>query len=824
MKLSLHEPREKHHEGMVYNVCWNPVNNELVSIADDKQLLSWRMNREAALDDGIHQNVYTPKKVLSLSHHCLATSWCPDQSFLAAAFTDGSLRIISFEKSSSMLKIDKVIENAHHGAVICLAWSLDGTALVTGGEDGVIKQWSRSGNLRSKLFQSSNAIHSVSWSPNNQCIVYASDKFVGIQSVQGKLKKSKKWKAHSGIVLCLDWNPINNVLITGGEDCHYRIWDEFGRLIYCSKVFNYPITALSWSSNGKYFAVGSYNLALLCDAQGWIHHEMNLKHGSVLSVNWTPDSTHLSMGCANGHVLFGQITNRSILYQHYNVTLNEQNQITIQDILSADFHSVYETLEFNESVITFSIQYDYLIVITSKQCYIYQLQSVTTPQIIPLKQGTVVYVILQTPSFFILVNNLNGIHVIGYEGRSICQLKAPSLKPKLLNTHNICATNDTLAVVDVLDQKCVHFFDPFTCRTLADSVKHSTNVTEIALNVSITSSLRQLAFIDNNKDLFITKVHYQSPFKLKTIVDSIAWHPECDILLALSDKQLVIWYYPSMVWCDADLLAYSVAKIDTQNIGSNGKIISVEGTLVTVRKNNGDEEIINFSPLPLAMYDAIRDGKWSKALRLCNLCKDETLWASLTGLAIDNGQIEVALQGLTALEEPDKILFLRSIQSLPLQAQRDAELALYRKNSKGAENILIQNDLTYRAIELNMRLFKWKRALELALDCKTHVDTVIAMRHRYLQKLKKEESIELFLKHSNHEEINWSEIEAKCAQEIDREYQMAGVHRTFNAENDDNYNRLPFMSQKTRKSGRKELEALLGIQSNTDATDDSNDF
>ena len=339
--------------------------------------------------------------------------------------------------------------------------------------------------------------------------------------MQGKNKKTKKWKAHSGIVLCLDWNAINNLLITGGEDCHYRIWDEFGRLIYCSKVFNYPITSLSWAPNGKYFSVGSYNLGLLCDYQGWCYQEMNLNVGSALTMNWTQDSTHLGIGCANGQVIFGQITNRSKLYQNYYVTLNEKNQIIIQNILSQDFQTVYETLDFNESVINFSINYENLIVITTKQCYIYQIQSLTTPQIIPLKQGTVIYVILQTPSFFILVNNLNGINIIGYEGRSICQFKLQSLKPKLLNTHNICATNDTLAVIDVIEPKCIHLFDPFTSRSLSDSIQHSTNIIEIALNVSITSNVRKLAFIDNNKDLFITKVHNQSIFKLKTVKKQI---------------------------------------------------------------------------------------------------------------------------------------------------------------------------------------------------------------------------------------------------------------------------------------------------------------
>lgn len=32
-----------------------------------------------------------------------------------------------------------------------------------------------------------------------------------------------QWKAHDGVVLKVDWNPINNLIISGGEDCKYRV-------------------------------------------------------------------------------------------------------------------------------------------------------------------------------------------------------------------------------------------------------------------------------------------------------------------------------------------------------------------------------------------------------------------------------------------------------------------------------------------------------------------------------------------------------------------------------------------------------------------------
>ena len=48
---------------------------------------------------------------------------------------------------------EKKVDKAHTGAVTALRWSYDGTSLLTAGEDGVLKVWSRNGMLRSTLLQ-----------------------------------------------------------------------------------------------------------------------------------------------------------------------------------------------------------------------------------------------------------------------------------------------------------------------------------------------------------------------------------------------------------------------------------------------------------------------------------------------------------------------------------------------------------------------------------------------------------------------------------------------------------------------------------------------
>ena len=45
---------------------------------------------------------------------------------------------------------------------------------------------------------------------------------------------------------------------------------------------------------------------------------------------------------------------------------------------------------------------------------------------------------------------------------------------------------------------------------------------------------------------------------------------------------------------------------------------------------------------------------------------------------------------------------------------------------------------------MNIKAYKWERALDIALQNKTHVDTVIAYRARYLEQLGLEEDKSVF--------------------------------------------------------------------------------
>lgn len=130
------------------------------------------------------------------------------------------------------------------------------------GEDGVVKIWSRSGMLRSTLATNDRPIYSVTWGPDSDRILYACGKDLVLKPLQPSAKQIK-WKAHDGVVLKVrnafslhlmkpiffwqaDWSPITNLIVSGGEDCKFKVWDSYGRMLFQSKPIEFSITCVSW--------------------------------------------------------------------------------------------------------------------------------------------------------------------------------------------------------------------------------------------------------------------------------------------------------------------------------------------------------------------------------------------------------------------------------------------------------------------------------------------------------------------------------------------------------------------------------------------------
>ena len=127
----------------------------------------------------------------------------------------------------------------------------------------------------------------------------------------------------------------------------------------------------------------------------------------------------------------------------------EATSLSVTNVLD----ETQEELQFKDRVTEMALSEHHLVVVTATQCVIFSTTNWSTPHILELR-GTV-SLILQAPSHFAMVDTVNGLQVLNFDGRLISQPRFQGMQPELLSTVSMAYAADTLAIIDAADTKCV---------------------------------------------------------------------------------------------------------------------------------------------------------------------------------------------------------------------------------------------------------------------------------------------------------------------------------------------------------------------------------
>lgn len=179
---------------------------------------------------------------------------------------------------------------------------------------------------------------------------------------------------------------------------------------------------------------------------------------------------------------------------------------------------------------------------------------------------------------------------------------------------------------------------------------------------------------------------------------------------------------------------------------------------------------VSASPYPAMLFAMTTTGQWATATRLARLVNETIVWASLASMAIHGRDLDTAEECLAAIDAIDKLQNIQMIKTLPSKALRDAELALFRRRPGEAEQILLGSNLLFRAIKLNLRLYNWERALQLAQNASgRHLDLVVGARQKYLERFNQQETIDAFLKVAPSVRVDWAAIDQEKQRQVEQE-------------------------------------------------------
>lgn len=595
--------------------------------------------------------------------------------------------------------------------------------------------------LRSTIIKTNLPILTSSWSPDCSTILYSQGANLILQSLNSN-SKSHKWHAHDSLVLTACWK--NNHILSGSEDCRYKVWDaNNNQLLYSSGIGDYPITAISWCPSGNYFAVGSFNTIKLCDKNGWLHSVEKVNTGSIYSIAWSSDSTQVAMACGNGKLLTGHIIDRRLEWDNYEATLIKRKMIEIRDI----GNEVHEILEISDRVVHLEFGFGHLVVTTLAQCHIYSVTNWNTPAIFNLKRS--ISTILLAEKHFLIVE-FNTLSLYNYQGRLLGtpRWKGCTEEPLCIPCLSLCA--DTLVIRNQSNEKLLHILEISYNKPIVESqsYSHLHGVMQVALSY-ISIKDRQLALIDVNKDLFLIAIRttgFGRVCKIAAMAQNIAWATDANVLAAMLDANLSVWLCPNCVhYSDRKVIRRTRIDKESSEFGKQPKIVSVRNGMVIVRRGDGAIVATLFYNLFTNLYEHMSNKRLKEALSICRIAQNEILWTCMAVMATDNKEFHAAEEAYAAIGRCDIVDYIRYIKSLSSTAEKYAEMALLAGDLLAAEGILLQNGLIKEAIHINLEVYNWNRALELAVKHKRQIEEVLNKRAKYLQTINKNETNQSFL-------------------------------------------------------------------------------
>ena len=222
-----------------------------------------------------------------------SVAWSPDGSQIVSGSVDTTVRIWDATTGENTRTL-----NGHTGSVESVAWSPDGSQIVSGSNDNTVRIWNAATGESRTLNGHTLLVHSVAWSPDGSQIVSGSwDNTVRIwNAATGNLARTLN--GHTGRVSSVAWSPDGSQIVSGSWDRTVRIWNAAtGELIRILIGHTWAVKSVAWSPDGSQIVSGSDDDTVrMWNAATGESRTLNRRTGRVSSVAWSPDGSQIVSG------------------------------------------------------------------------------------------------------------------------------------------------------------------------------------------------------------------------------------------------------------------------------------------------------------------------------------------------------------------------------------------------------------------------------------------------------------------------------------------------------------------------------------------------
>jgi WD40 repeat protein len=283
----------------VFDVNFSPFDNNLIVSCGVKHVSFWLLqDGQLKQSKGLLAGVGVIQTM-----HCMAFP-APEVTLVGTA--RGEVYIFQGHKLS------KVVPGAHKGGTTALYADKD--AVVSGGNDGLVRTWKIAGNglepvdsIQLEPVQKQTAeraplsVRSIAVAGEAIAVGTASSQII---LVQGRQPAIINQGLSTGEVWGLATHPRDHLFVTAAEDKSVRLWNADTNVQLSIVLLPYPALCADWSADGSTIAVGGDkgNVTVLNAADLATLKSFKDRKEDISQVKFSPDGTRLAVGSHDNFV------------------------------------------------------------------------------------------------------------------------------------------------------------------------------------------------------------------------------------------------------------------------------------------------------------------------------------------------------------------------------------------------------------------------------------------------------------------------------------------------------------------------------------------
>ncbi len=271
-------------------------------------------------------------------HWILSLSFSPDSQTIAAAYSDGSVKLWNLEGEvlhtfwhkpflesagfspdgqflvsggrDNIVKLWKVqgwklrTLSGHEDGASNISFSPDGQTIATASWDGTAKLWNRQDQELKTLQGHTDRVNSVSFTPESQTIGTASrDRTVKLWNIQGQ--ELQTLQGHSGSVNSVSFSPDGQLLASASDDQTVKLWHlPDGRELYTLQGHTDQVFSVHFSTDGQTLAStsGDTTIKLWNSQTGQERQTLRGHTDQVFSTRFSPSGQLFASGSRDGTI------------------------------------------------------------------------------------------------------------------------------------------------------------------------------------------------------------------------------------------------------------------------------------------------------------------------------------------------------------------------------------------------------------------------------------------------------------------------------------------------------------------------------------------